>query len=176
MIPSAATSSTPPKPAGPARRLVFISHANPEENDFVRWLGVQLASAGYEVWSDVTKLIGGELFWEDIEDAIRHHTAKFILVVSSAALKKEGVKDEIHLAVTVERSDKIENFLLPVRVDDVPYSDFKGNIARKNVIDFKAGWAPALARVFQVLERDGIPKGAIAPADVASWCLRRFDT
>ena len=175
MILSAATSSTPPSSAGLARRLVFISHANPEENDFVRWLGVQLASAGYEVWSDVTKLIGGELFWDDIEDAIRHHTAKFILVVSAAALNKEGVKDEIHLAVTVERSEKIENFLLPVRVDDVPYSDFKANIARKNVIDFKAGWAPALARVFQVLERDGIPKGAIAPADVASWCLRRFD-
>jgi len=64
---------------------------------------------------------------------------------------------------------------LPVRVDDVPFSDFNANIARKNVIDFKAGWAPALARVFQVLERDGVPKGAIAPADVAAWCLRRSD-
>lgn len=141
----------------------------------MRWLGVQLASAGYEVWSDVTKLIGGELFWDDIEDAIRHHTAKFILVVSAAALNKEGVKDEIHLAVTVERSQKIENFLLPVRVDDVPYSNLNANIARKNVIDFTAGWAPALARVLQVLERDGVPKGVIASADVASWCLRRFD-
>lgn len=169
------TSPSPQTDSGPGRRLVFISHANPEENDFVRWLGVQLASAGYEVWSDVTKLIGGELFWDDIEEAIRHHTAKFILVVSAAALNKEGVKDEIHLAVTVERSDKIANFLLPVRVDDVPFSDFKANIARKNVIDFKAGWAPALARVFQVLERDGVPKGAIAPADVAAWCLRRSD-
>ena len=94
------TSPSPQTPAGLGRRLVFISHANPEENDFVRWLGVQLASAGYEVWSDVTKLIGGELFWDDIEDAIRHHTAKFILVVSAAALNKEGVKDESRSAPT----------------------------------------------------------------------------
>lgn len=86
MSPSSTQSSSPQ----PARRLVFISHANPEENDFVRWLGVQLASAGYEVWSDITRLIGGEVFWDDIEDAIRRHTAKFILVVSNAALRKEG--------------------------------------------------------------------------------------
>ncbi|BBK32843.1 TIR domain-containing protein [Allostella humosa] len=136
---------------------------------------MQLASAGYEVWSDITRLIGGEVFWDDIEDAIRRHTAKFILVVSNAALRKEGVKDEINLAVMVERSDKVDRFVLPVRIEDVPFSDFKANIARKNAIDFTTGWAPALARVFEVLERDGVPKGAIQSADVASWCARRFE-
>ncbi|MHB1565857.1 MAG: toll/interleukin-1 receptor domain-containing protein [Acidiferrobacter sp.] len=42
------------------RTLIFISHATPEDNDFTLWLGARLASAGYSVWSDVTKLIGGE--------------------------------------------------------------------------------------------------------------------
>jgi TIR domain len=46
-----------------ARAIVFISHANPEDNDFTTWLAARLALAGYEVWSDITKLIGGEVFW-----------------------------------------------------------------------------------------------------------------
>lgn len=157
------------------RRLVFISHANPEQNDFVLWLGVQLANAGYEVWSDVTKLIGGEIFWDDIEDAIRHHSAKFVLVVSAAALKKEGVKDEINLAVMVERSQKVDKFVVPIRIDDVPFSDFKANIARKTAIDFSKSWSAGLATLFDVLERDQVPSGAVTPADVRGWCDNRYD-
>ena len=38
-------------------RIVFISHSNPEDNDFTTWLAARLALAGYEVWSDITKLI-----------------------------------------------------------------------------------------------------------------------
>lgn len=165
----------PAASTAPARRLVFISHANPEENDFVLWLGVQLASAGYEVWSDVTKLIGGEIFWDDIEDAIRHHTAKFVLVVSAAALKKDGVKDEVALGVTVERTEKVDKFVVPIRVDDVPFSQFNANIARKNAIDFSKGWSPGLAALFEVLERDGVPRDVVTSADVKQWCAQRFD-
>ena len=143
------------------RRLVFISHANPEQNDFALWLGVQLANAGYEVWSDVTKLIGGEVFWDDIEDAIRHHTAKFVLVVSAAALAKEGVKDEINLAVMVERTSKIDKFVVPVRVDDVPFAEFKANIARKNAIDFTGVASSALATLFDRWT-DGSPRASSA--------------
>ncbi len=167
-------NSKAPSPA-PRRRLVFISHANPEQNDFALWLGVQLANAGYEVWSDVTKLIGGEVFWDDIEDAIRNHTAKFVLVVSHAALNKDGVKDEINLGVMVERGQKIDRFVVPIRVDDVPFSEFKANIARKNAIDFTKGWAPALATLFEVLERDQTPRGNVTPTDVSRWCNQRFD-
>ena len=48
------------------RRLVFISHANPEDNEFTSWLGTRLTAAGYEVWADVFRLIAGEVFWRDI--------------------------------------------------------------------------------------------------------------
>ena len=67
------------------RTVVFVSHVTPQDNDFVLWLCARLASAGYEVWSDVTKLIGGEVFWRDIEDAIRNHTAKFLSVLTPSA-------------------------------------------------------------------------------------------
>ena len=35
------------------RDAIFISHANPEDNDFTVWLGARLTAAGYEVWADV---------------------------------------------------------------------------------------------------------------------------
>ena len=58
--------------------MVFVSHANPEENEFARWLTLQLANEGYPVWCDQTKLLGSEKFWEDIEGAIKNRTAKFL--------------------------------------------------------------------------------------------------
>ncbi len=41
------------------REALFISHANPEDNAFARWLGAKLAAMGYEVWADVMRLHGG---------------------------------------------------------------------------------------------------------------------
>ena len=38
-----------PAADGVARRIVFISHSNPEDNDFTTWLAARLALAGYEV-------------------------------------------------------------------------------------------------------------------------------
>ena len=35
------------------RDAIFISHANPEDNEFTVWLGARLTAAGYEVWADV---------------------------------------------------------------------------------------------------------------------------
>ena len=56
------------------RDMLFISHANPEDNEFARWITLQLAREGYPVWCDLTKLLGGEAFWDDIQDAIKNRT------------------------------------------------------------------------------------------------------
>jgi hypothetical protein len=62
--------------------MIFISHANPEDNLFAQWLALRLAGDGYPVWCDLTKLLGGEDFWRDIETAIRERTAKFLYILS----------------------------------------------------------------------------------------------
>lgn len=139
------------------RSLVFISHANPEDNAFTLWLASRLTAAGYLVWSDVTKLFGAELFWEDIEDAIRNHASKVIVVLSNTAQQKAGVLDEIAVAVSVERTQNIERFVVPIRIDDLPYSDVKPNLTRKNIIDFHKKWAEGFYKLVKVLERDNVP-------------------
>jgi hypothetical protein len=69
---SGVTSKHPPNPH---RDAVMISHAF-EDNIFTRWLALQLARNGYRVWCDLTKLLGGEIFWRDIERALRFRAAK----------------------------------------------------------------------------------------------------
>lgn len=160
------------------RDLLFISHAAPEDNDFARWLGAHLSALGYKIWSDVTRLIGGEEFWDDIEDAIRTHSAKVVVCLSRVAQTKKGVLDEIACAVGTERSRGLDNFVIPIRLDDLPFTEVRANIGRKNIIDFNSNWATGLSNLVRVLERDGIPRpidnGPAAAALMAR--LRRRST
>ena len=65
-------------PNGDERHMLFLSHATPEDNAFARWLALQLANEGYPVWCDLTKLLGGEDFWKDIQEAIRKRSSRFL--------------------------------------------------------------------------------------------------
>jgi hypothetical protein len=167
-LPTISTASNPRQ----SRRLVFICHANPEDNDFARWLGIKLASAGYEIWSDVTKLLGGEEIWESIEDAIRRHAAKVLVVLSHQSQKKLGMLDEINCAVMVERSSSLHSFVVPVRIDDLPFTEVRANLARKNIIDFKENWARGFAQLLQTLERDGVPRSGLTGSEQVSAFFR----
>jgi hypothetical protein len=71
---------------------------------------------------------------------------------------KDGVLDEINLAVSIERTYKLERFVVPVRIDDLPFGHVKSNLARKNIIDFQSNWADGLAKLLKVLERDAFPR------------------
>ena len=72
------------------RNMIFLSHATPEDNEFARWLALQLANEGYAVWCDLTKLLGGEDFWKDIQEAIRTRSVRFLFVLSRSSNTKDG--------------------------------------------------------------------------------------
>ncbi|MFC1712138.1 toll/interleukin-1 receptor domain-containing protein, partial [Candidatus Poribacteria bacterium] len=142
-----------------------------------RWLGLQLTREGYRIWSDVTKLIGGELTWSDIEEAIRNYTIKFLFVLSRASNIKQGTLDELHLANTVSKVESIRDFTIPLRLDDLPFSDMNVAIHRRNAIDFTQSWAQGLANVLRKLDKDLVPKDIdlFNPSTVASWWKSQFD-
>jgi len=159
------------------RKLIFISHSNPEDNDFTAWLAARLALAGYEVWSDLTKLIGGEVFWKDIEEAIRQHSVKFISVLSIGAPKKRGFMKELSVADSIEGAGKLGDFMIPVRIDDIPFSEIPIQIHNKNVIDFTVGWHIGLARVLKKLEQDKVPLStAIPQTSLSEWAKAYLDS
>ena len=140
------------------RRLVFVSHANPEDNYAALWLCTRLAAAGYEVWSDLTQFIGGELFWNDIQDAIRNHATKAVFLVSQASVKKDGFLNELSLAAGTERAAGLEDFLIPCRLDDLLHNDLPAQLHRRNAIEFSEGWHVGLGRLLKKFEKDGVPR------------------
>lgn len=150
------------------RSLIFLSHANPEDNDFTLWLGARLAAAGYTVWSDVTKLIGGEIFWDNIETAIRQYSVKVVSIFSKAGAQKIGFKNELSLAIVVEKKTGLPDFVIPVRLDDIDFSDFPPEIIRRNTIDFSRGWHDGLGQLLKKLETDQVPHSAESNAQALS--------
>lgn len=155
------------------RRTLFISHAT-EDNEFVLWLQAQLTKQGYEVWSDLTELKGGEVFWDTIEAVIRTRAAKVLVVASRVAMTKPNVLDEISLAVSIERAEQNSGFVIPLRIDDLPFMEFRANIARKNAIDYSRGWSRGLFKLLETLKRDGVQcVHQSGPTELAVWWERR---
>lgn len=147
---------------------VFVSHATPEDNGFVRWLGARLELAGFSVWHDLGRLKGGDYFWDKIEGAIRNESFRFLAVVSKVAVDKQGVKDEWALAQTIEKS--IPGFVIPLRLDDYDFSLLPIGIHRKNVIDFANGWHKGLAALLDTLTEANAPKvSAPDPRSARHW-------
>jgi hypothetical protein len=74
---SAETHDVADPSAGTAlRRLLFISHANPQDNAPASWFATQLTLLGYDVWCDVKNAPGGEsAFWLKVQKKIEDEVA-----------------------------------------------------------------------------------------------------
>ncbi|OSI24808.1 TIR domain-containing protein [Bradyrhizobium canariense] len=142
------------------RDVIFISHATPDDNEFVRWLGTRLTGYGYKVWADIFDLAGGTPFWISIEDAIRKKALKVVFVVSKASCHpdRSGVRNEISVADTVRKALKDPEFIVPVRIDDVAFGDLPIQIHQLNTIDFTSGWGAKLADLVDTLTKAGVPR------------------
>ncbi len=142
------------------RDVIFISHATPDDNEFVRWLGTRLTGHGYKVWADIFDLAGGTPFWTSIEDAIRKKAVKVIVVVSEASCdpNRTGVRNEISVADAVKKSLKDPEYIIPVRIDDVSFADLPIQIHQLNAIDFSRGWGAKLADLVDTLTKAGVPR------------------
>ena len=140
---------------------IFISHATPGDNAFAVWLASRLSLAGYKVWCDREKLLGGEDFWQDIESAIRNDTVKFVLVMSNNAFDekdrlRDGIAKEVALANIIKKQIDDDYFLIPMRIDGIDYSKFAIDFLRLNGIDCSKNWAVGLSQLIDVFERDEV--------------------
>ncbi len=158
------------------RDTIFISHAMPEDTDFGVWLSVQLARQGYRVWSEATKLIGGERFWRDVQDAFQTSIAKAVFVVSRASAQKDGVQNEIDYARATAKNMGItpEKFIQAIALDDLHESEFPMQLAGRNAIYFNESWSDGLERLLKVLRRDGIPTFTDDVQHLGEWVRDQF--
>lgn len=162
--------------APPVRSVIFLSHANPQQNTFATWLTTQLAIAGYEVWCDTTKLLGGERFWSDIEEAIDAHAIRFIFVSELESNRKAGTLRELRLAMEAQEKHKLRDFIVPLKIDAFPFEAMQKPLADLNIVRFDENWSKGLATLLRLFERENIPKSMLAgPACVAGWYTRQLD-
>lgn len=131
-----------------ARTAIFISHANPEDNAFVRWLGAKLTALGYEVWADVLEFRGGMDWERRLEAALRDRAIKMLLVCTPVGLAKQGVRNEITIGSQVGKSIGDPEFIIPLRLQ--PY-DTSFQIAHAQWINFSPAWAAGFAELTELL-------------------------
>ncbi len=155
--------------------MLFVSHAAPEDNEFARWLALQLGKEGFPVWCDQTKLLGGEPFWEEIEQAIRIRTRRFLFVQSRHSNRKDGPLDELALAKTIGKQVGDTHFITAIRTDDLPFSEFNIRLHKLNSVDCAPNWLPGFQQLIKRLHEDGIDKDERFSADsVAVWWRENF--
>ncbi len=143
------------------RNKIFISHANPEDNDQARWLGLQLMTLGYEVWCDVFNLKGGEKFWKEIENEIRNNTCKFLYVLTKNSNQREGCLDELAVAEAVEKTIEDNRFIIALHYDqDLTYDELNIRLKRRIDLNFKTDWQQGLKNLLAVFEEE--PKVVIS--------------
>ncbi len=143
---------------------IFISHATPEDNEFTIWLASRLELLGYKVWIDKKELLGGEVFWDDIEDAIKNKATKVLMVYSenisdknNAGQIKPGIQKEVDLsAEVVKNNPELKDFLILLHIDKAPYNLFPGS-QDLNQIPFSNNWAEGLELLLKKLKKDGVP-------------------
>lgn len=151
------------------RETIFISHATPEDNDFTIWLASRLKLLGYNVWIDKNALLGGEKFWEEIDQTIRNNAAKVLLVYSkhicirdengnpTPGKLKDGIDKEYSLSESVGKQNNLKDFLILLNVDASTYNLFIG-ADRLNQIPFYDNWADGFKQLEKKLVKDQVPK------------------
>lgn len=145
--------------ASGTRQAIFISHATPEDNAFVRWLGAKLTALGYEVWADLFALYGGSDWARKLEHALRHRSIRVLLVCTPDSLEKQGVRNEVEIATAVGKSISDPEFIIPLRLAafDAPF-----RIAHLQYIDFVHGWSNGFIELSELLlANKSIPRAGV---------------
>lgn len=151
------------------RNMLFISHAW-EDFEFTKWLALQLAKEGYGVWCDLTKLLGGENWPREINNALQTRTMKFLFVLSRASNIRPDPLGELETARKVMKRDGLSNFIIPLKLDDISRDDVDYRLQEIQSISFESGWADGLSNVLKLLKEDLVPiHSSFSPSAVNEW-------
>lgn len=137
---------------------MFISHANPGDNDVAGWLACKLSVLGFNVWVDVEKLKGGETIWRVIEAVLRSDARTLILILSKSSFDrkgqlKQGISNELSLALTLEKEH--ERFVYPWIVDDIGFGQLPIELQGRLSVGTPR-WSQALGQILEYLESIGV--------------------
>lgn len=160
------------------RDSILISHATGWDDDFTRWLTLQLTNLGYKVWCDIVNLYGGDWTWERIQNVLDCEAIKVVYCFSGEAESRDGCKRELEYANTVARREKgsLERFIIPIRYDNTDFKYMNIHVTGKHAPDFSKRWSDGLDNLLKVLRKDKVPcNESTGPAVSASWWKTSFE-
>jgi hypothetical protein len=146
---------------------LFISYAQ-EDSYFTDWLALKLMSQGYRVWYDRIKLLGGESYPKEIDEAIKQNSYRVLGVVSRNSLNKPNPRKEWTLALNISRNEKT-NFLIPLNLDGVPSHELNWMISDIVYIPFNTSWAQGLDTLLKLLEDIQTPRFTEVKTTPTTW-------
>ena len=142
------------------RETIFISKATPGDDALTLWLAPRLEAAGYKVFADILELDAGDSWRRRITSTLQERAAKMLLCCSNETLRREGVLQEIAIALELAKMLPDPKFILPLRIRK--YKPVFG-IADLQYIDFENGWFDGLTSLLASLARQGVPKVSTPP-------------
>jgi len=156
MLDPSETSNQPTNPLRPPEREhLFISYAW-EDGALAEWLTLKLTAEGHRVWCDRYKILGGERWPEDIDEAIKTQTFRMLHLLSKNSLHKENPSKERQLALTICKQ-RSEDFLIPLNMDGTPPLELPWQLADITYIPFH-NWANGLSQLLKKLTSLGRPR------------------
>jgi hypothetical protein len=148
------------------RHVIFISKATPGDDEFALWLGPRLEEAGYTVFADLLTLEPGERWRRVITETLHDRAVKILLCCRDSTLAKEGVQEEIGIALDLAKTLQDPKFIIPLRLE--PYKKLFG-IGELQYIDFVRGWAEGLLKLLAMLKRQRVPRNESAIRINPNW-------
>jgi len=146
----------PPGGVNQVREHLLINYAT-EDWALADWLTRKLTAEGYRVWCDRFKLLGGESYPREIDDAIKNRTFRMLSLLSHASLAKPNPLKERTLGLNIARERGID-FVIPLNVDDLRATELDWMTSDLTFISFSHGWAPGLRQLLEKLQSIGTPR------------------
>ena len=135
---------------------LFISCVD-NDGVFADWLTRKLTAEGYLVWCQRFKLLGGETFPDDVDDAIKNQTFRFLGLYSQAPLNDQEIMRQRSIALDM-RNEYTQDFLIPLDVDGVDKNQLDSVTKTLQSISFKDNWADGLKQLLEKLESIDCPR------------------
>ncbi|MBL8496797.1 toll/interleukin-1 receptor domain-containing protein [Nitrosomonas sp. JL21] len=140
------------------RNIIFISKATPGDDEFVLWLAPRLEAAGYIVFADVLSLEPGDRWRKQVTGTLQNKAIKMLLCCRDSSLDKDGVQEEIGIALDLVKELDDPRFIIPLRLEN--FKKIFG-IGELQWINFVGSWANGLHELLETLETQGVPCSTI---------------
>ena len=156
---AARPSALTPGPTPAVRDHLFINYAS-EDRAVAEWLTLKLTAAGYRVWCDRFKILGGERYPQHINYAIRAQTFRVLALISRRSLEKHDVSKERKLALDISK-EREEDFVIPLDLEGLRPSDRGFELSDLDCIPF-TNWASGLDRLLKKLRSLDAPRPVVS--------------